>query len=145
MLALLINNFINRFKLMFLQAAKFATVGLMNTILDYSVYISLTRLTSYFTLHYLQANMISFAFGFTSSYFLNRYWTFKDRPTQNGLKQFVKFLSVVLIGSFLIMQSVLYISVEWLQIYDLIGKAFGIILGFIWNFFVSRKYVFNDH
>ena len=63
MLDILINNFITKTKRVILQGAKFATVGLISVCVDYAVYISLTRLTDYFSTHYVQANMISFCFA----------------------------------------------------------------------------------
>ncbi|MFW0862374.1 MAG: GtrA family protein [Candidatus Komeilibacteria bacterium] len=142
-LDILINKSINHIKKVFKQGAKFAASGLISTIIDYSIYISLTRLTDYFSGHYVQANMISFCFGLITSYLLNKYWTFNDGHNGHSLKQIIKYFVIIFIGSFVLAQSTFYVLVHHTEIYDLIAKLIGIFIGFLWNFSISRRHVWN--
>ncbi len=143
MLDILINKTFAYLKKAYIQGAKFAISGLLSVLVDYSVYISLTRLTEYFTHHLVQANMISFCFGLVVSYTLNKYWTFNDGHNGHSLKQIIKYFIIIFIGSFVLAQSVFYILVHQVEIYDLIAKLIGIFIGFLWNFNISRKHVWN--
>ncbi|OIO46861.1 MAG: hypothetical protein AUJ28_01680 [Parcubacteria group bacterium CG1_02_37_51] len=138
-----LDNFvIQNFRKIFWEAFRFATVGLISMLIDFAIFISLTRLTDYFHEHYLQANVIGFCIAVINSYLLNKYWTFQQNAAHDW-QQFAKFVGIMLVGSFVIAQTVLYTSVEILHIYDLIGKIIGVILGYIWNFFTAKYIVFK--
>ncbi|MFW0837816.1 MAG: GtrA family protein [Candidatus Komeilibacteria bacterium] len=143
MLTWLINKIINKWRLVLVQGLRFATVGLINTLLDYAIYISLTRLTEYFSVHYLQANAISFGTAVICSFLMNYGWTFANKKVVFSWLLLLKYILIMWLGSFVIAQSALYYAVEHWQVYDLIGKLIGVFLGFLWNFFMSRRWVFN--
>ncbi|MCR4279931.1 MAG: GtrA family protein [Candidatus Komeilibacteria bacterium] len=139
----MINKIYKRFYQVFWQGVRFAVVGLFNTILDYAIYIGLTRFTVYFAEHWLLANIISFAFGVTSSYFLNRHFTFSDTDTKRSFRQFSQYILVMVMGSFVIVQGIFYVAVSTFEVYDLVAKALGILFGFVWNFVVARRWIFK--
>ncbi|MFH1667665.1 MAG: GtrA family protein [Candidatus Komeilibacteria bacterium] len=143
LLPVLNNWIVNYFRKIFWEAFRFATAGLITVIIDFSIFISLTRFTDYFGVHYLQANMIAFLVAVIVGYFINKYWTFKH-AAQKSWPEFVKYIGIMIVGSFIIAQSILYISVEILHIYDLIGKIIGVIIGYIWNFFNAKYIVFKN-
>jgi putative flippase GtrA len=140
---ILINNFYKKTKTVFIQGAKFAVVGFVCTIVDYFIYISLTRFVDYFSSHLVQANMLAFCFGFFVSYMLNKYWTFNDGHNGHKLSQILRFFIIIFIGSFVLSQTAFYLLIEYSAVYDLIAKLFGIFIGFLWNFSISRKYVWR--
>lgn len=143
LLRVLDNCIINYFKKIFWEAFRFATVGFISMAIDFAIFISLTRLTSYFHEHYLQANVIGFCIAVINSYLLNKYWTFKQKKGHDW-QEFFKFIGIMMVGSFIIAQTALYTSVEILHIYDLIGKIVGVIIGYIWNFFTAKYIVFKN-
>jgi len=143
MLDILINKFLKTSKHVFWQGAKFATSGLISVVVDYTVYICLTRFTDYFVGHLVQANMISFVFGLITSYMLNKYWTFNDGHNGHRLSQIIKYFVIIFMGSFVLAQTTFYILVHHTNTYDLIAKLIGIFIGFLWNFNISRKHVWK--
>jgi len=143
MLDILIRKFANHLRKVIAQGAKFAVSGLISVVVDYTIYISLTRLVDYFSDHLVRANMISFCFGLITSYLLNKYWTFNDGHNGHQLSQMIKYFIIIFIGSFVLAQSTFYILVHHSNIYDLIAKLIGKFIGFIWNFSISRKHVWN--
>jgi putative flippase GtrA len=59
------------------QAAKFLSVGILNTALDAIIYLVLTRWLSFSTLQTL-AKSISYGAGILNSFYWNKSWTFRS-------------------------------------------------------------------
>lgn len=121
------------------QFIKFAVVGTINTVLDFSVYLGLTR---WLHLHYLIANLLAFTLAASSSFFLNKYWTFRDNR-QDGLTfQYLKFLTVSLVGAALT-ELTLFALVHFAGIHDLFGKIMAIAVVTFWNFYTNKHWTFR--
>jgi len=58
------------------QFIKFNVVGIMNTAVDFGVFMILNR---YLGLIYAVSQVISYSCGMVNSYFLNKFWTFQKR------------------------------------------------------------------
>lgn len=58
------------------QFIKFNVVGIMNTAVDFGVFMILNR---YLGLTYAVSQVISYSCGMVNSYFLNKFWTFQKR------------------------------------------------------------------
>ena len=58
------------------QFIKFNVVGIMNTAVDFGVFMILNR---YLGLVYAMSQVISYSCGMVNSYFLNKFWTFQKR------------------------------------------------------------------
>ncbi len=78
------------------QVIKFNIVGVLNTLVDISVFSLLTHL---FTLAVLPANAISYSCGLLNSYIWNKRWTFKQTNSigQNVSREIFSFLIVNII------------------------------------------------
>ena len=80
------------------QAAKFALVGVLNTVLDLGVLNLLILLSGIASgVFYSVFKGISFTIAVVNSYFWNKFWTFKKKEG-NPEKEFLQFLVVSLIG-----------------------------------------------
>jgi putative flippase GtrA len=79
----------------FFQLCKFAAVGCVNTFIDWAVYLIIFKVfpgeSAFF---YLIAKGFSYFCGIINSFFLNRFWTFRDSCTENEGGRFVKFILV---------------------------------------------------
>ncbi|PIS42880.1 MAG: GtrA family protein [Candidatus Kerfeldbacteria bacterium CG08_land_8_20_14_0_20_40_16] len=128
-------------KLIIKEIVKFALVGGFNTILDFSVYIILTRFWEFWQKNYLLANFVSFSIAATSSYILNKTWTFRDKNKRIYI-QYPKFILVSVIG-LLINETVLYILVTHLVIYDLLAKICAVGIAMFWNFSANKFWTFK--
>lgn len=120
------------------QMLKSAIVGVSNTLLDFFVYLLLTRFAG---MYYLAANILSFALAVTSSFFLNKRWTFRNRSRYSHV-QYGKFV-IISAGGLFINEGVLYTLVEHYGIPDIVGKTAGIVLVFFWNFLLYKYWVFR--
>ena len=118
-------------------------VGAFNVLVDFSIYLLLTRVIAEdFRPHYLVANFIAFCGGATSSYFLNKFWTFRDK-NKNIPTQYAKFF-IISIGGLMINEAILFLLVEYGGLLDLIAKGGAIVVGYFWNFYANNKWTFTN-
>lgn len=126
-------------KKIFWQFIKFGIVGLSSTVIDWGIYLILTR---YLHAFYLIAKVISFLMAVVNSYIWNRRWTFKvgERPE---IREFSKFLMVSLVG--LILNAlIMYFMVGYCHINDIISLTVATVIVVFWNFSSSRFWVFKE-
>lgn len=124
------------------QLVKFAIIGTINTILDVSIYFALSRYIGYFSTHRIGAKGIAFTFGSLSSYLCNRHWTF-NQTVHVHFKEALRFYIIVGIG-IVINTSSLYFALNFIHIYDLLGVIFATCISFVWNFLMSKYFVFTN-
>ncbi|MDB5254653.1 MAG: GtrA family protein [Candidatus Nomurabacteria bacterium] len=125
-----------------IQALRFIFVGVLNTGVDVAVYYVLTRYTGYFNHHIFITRILSFLSGSICSFALNRLWTFQKRDAVSSIEVF-KFY--VTIGMSLVIGLVsMRLFVNIFHFYDLIALGLSIIFTFIWNFTISRLWVFKS-
>jgi len=120
---------------------KFALVGAFNTFLDFGVYIGLTRLFSFWATYYLGANFVSFAIATSSSFFLNKYFTFCNDSKEMG-EQYMKFWLVALVY-IIIVQIILFITTAYFGWHDILSKILATIIGLFWNFYAHKYWSFR--
>jgi len=127
------------------QFIKFSIIGIINTIIDFSIYILLTRHVVFFShshsMLYL-ANVISFLVSTTFSFFANRRWTFA-MTQKASLHEMARFYTITTSG-LIINSFLLYNFIEFLKISDLIAKVFSTVFSTIWIFSLKRSWVFSD-
>lgn len=123
------------------EMIKFSIVGAINTVLDFAVYVGLTRSTQFWQDNFLWANFISFLMAATSSYILNKNWTFRDKNKRIHI-QYPKFILVSAIG-LLLNETILYSLVRHLHIYDLLAKVVAVGAVMFWNFTINKFWTFK--
>lgn len=128
------------------QIIKFSITGLLNTIIDFGILNFLVRILSWTV---LPANTISFSVAVINSYFLNKYWTFRDKQPVR-IKQFSTFLLISLVGLGL-SNLLVYLGLELFKTYTFglsfvwhynIAKAISALIVLVWNFLASKFWVF---
>lgn len=120
------------------QFIKFGLVGVMNTMIDYTIYAALFYVVH---VHYLLANIISFSVAVSNSYILNRRWTFRsDHPAWRT--EAAKFIVVNIIGLGL-SEILLFLQVDHLHISKLLAKLFAIVVVLFWNYVGTRFWAFR--
>lgn len=123
----------------FWQFVKFGLVGVMNTAVDYAAFTILL----WISVHYLAAQCLSYAAGTVNSYFVNKYWTFGERTSQGGGRQFVRF--ALLNGATLSASlGLLYMFTGRLHLHPLAGKLLVTAVTVVLNFAGSKLWVFPD-
>lgn len=123
----------NRFRFI-----KFGVVGVLNTALDFFVFVTLIRI---FDWDPLVANCLSYSVAVSNSYVLNLIWTFRGKNGASfSLQSFLTFVAVnsvgFLIGTFVIWQLKSVVVAE-------LAKIFAIGLTLVWNFCGTKYFVID--
>jgi len=123
----------------FRQFIKFGLVGVSSTVIDWGIYLILTRFAG---IYYLMAKILSFSFAVINSYVWNRRWTFRSNDPQK-LRQFIKFLIIALVGVVL-NTLIMYIVVDYIHLNDLYGLVISSAIVMFWNFLANKFYTFRE-
>ena len=130
---------------------KFIIVGVTNTAIDFAVYNALMYATHISEGPYVNVfTSISFLVALINSYYLNKYWTFKDKNRTEDPKQFIKFFSVSFVGLLLNNTIIFYFvsimhpafglsSVLWANF----AKVLATCIVLFWNFIGFKFFVFK--
>lgn len=126
------------------EVLKFGTVGGINTVINFAVFnaLALTVLAD----GQLKATVIAAVVATTSSYFMNRHWTYRDRPKSAIRREYVLFFLFNITG-LLIEVGILALAKYGFGITGLLAlniiKIFGLVLGTIFRFWAYRTFVFR--
>jgi len=122
-----------------LQIIRFGLVGLLNTAVDFGVF---TLLTAAVGMGYAISHVISYSCGVINSYFINRFWTFKQKGKGHPL-EFVKFVLVNLV-SLGLSSLVLMLLEERAGFSVYLAKLGAIFCSMAVNFAGSKLFVFKE-
>ena len=120
------------------QLSRFAVVGVLNTAIDFALFSLL-----YFLLEtpLVIANTLAYCTGVFNSFVWNKYWTFPElSQNKNAIQQLPLFFLLYLVGLGL---SNLTITILAEVMPALLAKFFAVGVSFAWNFWSSRRFVFN--
>ena len=112
---------------------RFGSVGLLTTAVDIGVFSGLTQLM----LPVLPANVTSYSLGITTSYALNRRFTFKADPDRlQALKFAIAMLAGLILSTCLVLLLNLFLPV-------VAAKLASVPIIFAWNYLTARLWVFK--
>lgn len=116
---------------------RFISVGVLNTAINYLVYLFFLKILS---LNYLFSGVVGFLSGAVTGFYLNRNWTFKS--SVNIMSGSLKYLliQIVNLGAHSLAQ---YISHTQLGVSEEISQFAGIIVTTFLNFILIRYFVFR--
>ncbi|MDG4767855.1 GtrA family protein [Solwaraspora sp. WMMD406] len=126
------------------EVLKFGTVGGINTVINFAVFnaLALTILSD----GQLKATVIAAVVATTSSYFMNRHWTYRDRPKSAIRREYVLFFLFNATG-LMIEVGVLALAKYGFGITGLLAlnivKTIGLVLGTVFRFWAYRTFVFR--
>jgi len=122
------------------QAAKFLSVGILNTALDAGLYFVLTRWLGFAAFKTL-AKSISYGAGILSSFYWNKSWSFKSDAS--AATTFAPF-ALANLAALAINAGVMHICLDTLALHEIpsLGLATGIT--FLWNFTISKFFIFKQ-
>ena len=121
------------------QAVKFLSVGVLNTVLDASLYFVLTRWLGLSTLQTL-AKGISYGAGILNSFYWNKSWTFKSDA--GTVAAFVPF-ALANLAALAINASVMHVCLNALALHEIVSLALATGSTFLWNFIISKFVIFK--
>jgi len=120
-----------------LQFIRFALVGVLNSAIQYLIFLFLYSLIG---TQYLLASIIGYIAGMINSYILNRRWTFGSR-SQKLLTELGRFVAVNLIslgvnlGLLFLLVSTGVMAPQWAQVLAIAGSTLvNFVLNKFWTF-----------
>ena len=125
------------------RAISFGLVGTSGLAVDTAFYIGLQAIG----LEHRAARFLSFWPAVSWNWLLNRRLTFRDRPRQDRMKEWARFVGSSLIGLTASFGSYAALTSLWdvFDQYRLVAFACGIAVGSVCNFLVATAYVFREH
>lgn len=115
---------------------RFCTVGGINTGIDIAVFSALFYLLGQ---PLLLANSLGFAAAVVNSYLLNKIWTFEDSAAHSPRRMAV--FGLIALGGLGISNLVVYLLAGFIPV--LLAKLAAIAAVLVWNFCLTRKFVFS--
>ncbi|MDD4429376.1 MAG: GtrA family protein [Paludibacter sp.] len=116
---------------------RFLIVGGINTAVGYGTFAAVIFLGG----HYIVANVIATAVGMTVSYFLNKYFTF--RQYKKSFTEIIRFISVYFV-SFMLGNVVLYVMVDIISISPYLAGALNLIFTTLISWFGHKYFSFRS-
>jgi putative flippase GtrA len=120
-----------------LEFLRFGLVGIVNTAVDFVVFVLLYRGTG---LDPLLCNVVAFLVAVTNSYLLNHHWTFRGSGSTLSFFAYVRFAALnaggLVIGTLAILLLGRFMPLE-------LAKLIAAGLTLIWNYTCSKLFVFN--
>ena len=120
------------------QFIRFVVIGALNTLVDFTIYLLLTRSLG---LYYVYSNLVSVAFAGIIAFFLSKHITFQNKEADH-LQQSTKF-ALVAASVFLLNNTVLFALVHWLNVHDILAKIIATGCVVLWSFGWQRFWVFR--
>lgn len=124
------------------QLSKFIIAGGLVTLVDFAIYICLTRSFLFWQTHYLWANFISMSIGAVGSFILNKNWVFKNKK-EKIVSQYMQFWIIGGIGGMVLFQILFAVFVEIILIYDILAKVFAAIIVLFLRFIIQKFWIFK--
>ncbi|WP_197935709.1 GtrA family protein [Paenibacillus sp. GSMTC-2017] len=124
-----------------MQFIKFSLIGVLNTAIDFFVFMLLVSLN----VHYAGAQAASYLAGMTNSYVMNSTITFRsENGVQNKAEIWKQRLRFLMWNGSMIVLSVILIAIasELFGLSDLMAKAVVTGLILFLNFYGTKKWVF---
>ena len=127
------------------EIAKFGTIGIINIFVNSAV-VNLLWLTPWLHGSQVKAKAVATVVAATSAYFMNRHWTYRNRPKSSLRREYTLFFAFNLVG-LLIEVGAVSVAKYWLHRTDLlvlnIFSLIGIGLGTMFRFWAYRTHVFK--
>lgn len=95
----------------------------------------------FFGFHYLAGLVIAFLFAVSVNFMFQRSITFSSRSGKIA-KQFLHFIGVALFG-LAVQAFVMYIGVEFFDLWYMFVKIIAILVAFLWNYTVNKRVTFS--
>jgi putative flippase GtrA len=121
---------------------RFLFIGFLGTILNVVIFFIIA---DYLNIDANIASVIAFCIAVTQNYILNHLWSFKKYITYDlNLKSYLRYVYVNIFGLIANMIVLNLILIEFHPDLKVIAQLMGIIVGTIFNYTLSKIYVFTE-
>jgi len=124
------------------ELSKFGVIGAVNTVLDFVIF---NALHFGFGVGPLSSQAVAMVVAATSSYFMNRHWTFAKRARSGMRREYTLFFLLNLVG-LVILEACIALTHYGLGLDSVAAlnaaKLVGLVLGTVFRFWSYRRWVF---
>lgn len=106
------------------RVGRFGIIGILNTLVDYSLFIGFTKVFSIPLESVWMAKLPSGAVAMVFSFIMNRTWVFKSK-SQNVAKQAAEFFPVTMVGVFVIQTGLVQLFSSRLPFFGKLAYTIG--------------------
>jgi putative flippase GtrA len=117
-----------------IELIRFAIGGASGLILGYAAFIILT---DWFGVWYLVSSMIAFVVNYGGSFYVQKYWTFRNREENKTMYQLMLYC-VFVAAYFFLSTGLMYVFVNNAHIMDEVAQKLVMIITSIASFFSTR-------
>src|SRR5438093_11525644 len=125
-------------KILSQRFVRYSLVGVFSVVL---YYVSLVFLVEVMKLNPTLASAYAFALILLIAYILNYYWTFQSQNRHTYV--IPRFIVTSLLG-LLLNSGVMFVSVEILGLWYLVGASIGVVIGPVSNFLLNSNWSFAE-
>tara|TARA_R110001592_G_scaffold16881_18_gene71787 strand:- start:5211 stop:5615 length:405 start_codon:yes stop_codon:yes gene_type:complete len=118
--------------------SKFTVVGVVNTLIDFTVFFILHNM---FGVMFIIAHVAAFFVALTNSFYFNAIWTFKNLKRDQLVKQILSFVAIGVIG-LVLSTATIFIANQFMWVY--FAKLVAMVVSFLWNYIGSWLFVFKE-
>ena len=122
-----------------IQFFRYGFAGGAAFIVDFSL---LYFLTEYLHIYYLISAALSFIPGLLVNYLLSVHWVFNNRVLENRSTEFI-FFTLIGLGGLGFNELFMWFFTDVAGFYYLISKIISTALGYLWNFFAKKFFLFR--
>ncbi|MDG7013167.1 MAG: GtrA family protein [Nitrososphaerota archaeon] len=118
-----------------LKFIKFNVVGLSGVLVNEGLLLTLV----YEGVYYLRADAVAIEAAILSNFFLNDYWTFRDRRHGHIIVRLLKFNALMVVG-LVVNLAILYAFTAYLEVNYAVSNLFGIAVAFLLRYWLSVRF-----
>lgn len=122
-----------------IQFFRYGFAGGVAFAVDFSL---LYILTDFLHIYYLISAAISFIPGIAVNYLLSVHWVFNRRVVKNRSFEFL-FFTLIGMGGLALNELFMWLFTDVAGFYYLISKILSTALGYLWNFFAKKFFLFR--
>jgi putative flippase GtrA len=134
-----VRRLVDRWHLLIKELTKFGVIGVVNTVVDFVIWNLMLFLGP------IKAQVVATCVSATSSYFMNRHWTFRHRARSGLRREYLLFFMFNAVG-LVITSSILGIASYVFHVEDRLWlnvvKVFAIGVATVFRFWSYRRWVF---
>jgi putative flippase GtrA len=124
----------------FKQTAKFAVVGISNTLIDIGTYLFLTHFILLFSQQLILAKSLSYSIGVINSFYWNRKWTFQSEV---GYAKGLLLYLLINLTSISVNIGVMYLSLNIIGFHHIVSLLLATASTFFFNLSSAKLLVFR--
>ncbi|MHA1395813.1 MAG: GtrA family protein, partial [Promethearchaeota archaeon] len=98
--------------------------------------------TEFFKIYYIFSEILAIIIAIIHNYLLNKLWTFEEKIEEHPVKKFTQY-SVISLISLIMNLTILFVLVEFYNVWYILAAFIAINCTFIWNFVGNKFWTFK--